>query len=119
MRLSVKEFVKKSIDDYPKKKRIEWILHHPAQAVLNISQLYWTQEAEEAMRKGGNEGLAKYRDQLDGQIQDVVELVRGKLTKKERVKIGALTVIDVHARDVVDKMVLKGVKGATEFDWEA
>jgi len=48
-----------------------------------------------------------------------VELVRGKLTKKERVKIGALTVVDVHARDVVEKMVQKGVKGASEFDWEA
>lgn len=48
-----------------------------------------------------------------------MELVRGKLTKKERVKIGALTVVDVHARDVVEKMVQKGVKGASEFDWEA
>ena len=66
MRVSVKEFVKKSIEDYPAKKRIEWILAHPAQAVLNISQLFWTREAEDAMRTGGNAGLATYKEQLDG-----------------------------------------------------
>ncbi|KAA0164767.1 hypothetical protein FNF31_02304 [Cafeteria roenbergensis] len=119
MRLSVKRFVKLSIDDYPKRSRVDWVLSHPAQAVLNISQLYWTTEVEEAMRRGGNAGLAEYERKLDSQLMDIVQKVRGDLNKSQRVLLGALTVIDVHARDVVHDMVRNGVKEVSDFDWMA
>lgn len=43
--------------------------------------------------------------------------MRGKLKKMERVIMSALIVIEVHARDVVHKMVEEGVKNINDFEW--
>lgn len=66
--------------------------------------MHWTAETEAAMLEGGNEGVHRYYEQLVGQLNDMVYLIRGKLSKMARVTIGALAVIDVHARDVMKKV---------------
>ena len=46
-----------------------------------------------------------------------VSLVRGELTQLERATIGALVVVDVHARDVVQSMADHAVAHEKEFKW--
>lgn len=48
---------------------------------------------------------------------DMVVLVRGELSKQGRTTIGALTVIDVHARDVIKKLVDERVESKDNFSW--
>ena len=82
-----------------------------------ILQLFWTREVETALKSGGVAELKRYETRLNAQLQQIVALVRSPLSKMERSTLGALTVIDVHARDVVSAMVEKGVSSTSEFDW--
>ena len=102
---------------YERTPRDKWIVDPalPGQVCLSVSQLYWTKQTTEALGKKG--GLADYLRQLNVQLEKLVELVRGDLSALARATLGALTVMDVHARDVVSKMLDEGVKSDKEFEW--
>ncbi|XP_055985527.1 dynein axonemal heavy chain 12 [Sorex fumeus] len=103
---------------YPESARKDWVREWPGQVVLCVSQMFWTSETQEVIR-GGAERLKKYYKELQSQLNDIVELVRGKLSKQTRITLGALVTIDVHARDVVMDMIEAGVSHDTDFQWLA
>jgi dynein heavy chain, axonemal len=114
---SVRAVLLNSVQDYLKKARTDWILVHPGQCVLNGSQVHWTTEVEEAIVKEGVLGLSKYFQKLDDQLQETVLLVRRKLTKLQSTTLGALIVIDVHAKDVINNLMLAKIDDINSFEW--
>ena len=114
MRRSVRYELKNSVDMYPETKRTAWTCNHPGQCVLNGSQVWWTTLVEEAI-EGGK--VKEYFDLSCSQLNDLVELVRQPLTKQQQVTINALIVIDVHAKDVVEKLLVSEVNSVGSFEW--
>uniref|UniRef100_A0AAX7UY72 Dynein axonemal heavy chain 12 n=1 Tax=Astatotilapia calliptera TaxID=8154 RepID=A0AAX7UY72_ASTCA len=115
---SVRDVIARSRVAYAETPRSQWVTEWPGQVVLCTSQIFWTLEVHEAIRAHPN-GLKKYYQKLQSQLNDIVELVRGKLAKQTRITLGALVTIDVHARDVVMELIEKGVSQEADFQWLA
>jgi dynein heavy chain len=119
MVISVRDIMYRSVLDYQKKHRKQWMQDWAGMFVLNGSQVHWTREIEKGLNTGGLEGLKKELEKQKHQLADMVVLVRGELTKNARNAIGALTVIDVHARDVVINCITNGVADPANFLWSS
>jgi dynein heavy chain len=106
-----------SLLEYKNVARRKWILNWPAQAILAVSCIYWTQEVTSALTVGGGADLKACNEKLNAQLKDMVDLVRGKLNKLQRKTLGALTTIDVHNRDVVEHMCDINTSVVSDFSW--
>ena len=84
------------------------------QVVIAGCQTNWTTEVAHAIETNC---LDQYSQQLLGQLGDLSQLVRGKPTPLQRSTLTPLIVIDVHARDIVEKMRGEGVRDVSAFEW--
>jgi dynein heavy chain len=101
-------------------KREEWILNRPAQVVLGIDQLLWTNGAEKAMKNNGWKGLVEYANELEAMQLSIVRLVRGELSKVHRSTLGALLTLDVHCLTVIrDQLIAVKSGSVTNFEWQS
>ncbi|XP_032303513.1 dynein heavy chain 3, axonemal isoform X3 [Coturnix japonica] len=114
MLASVRQVIQDGIGGYVKVPRKAWVLQWPGQVVICVSTIYWTEAVSEAITKGT---LQDFLEESNRQIGDIVDLVRGKLSTGARLTLGALTVIDVHARDVVEKLVEEKITDLNDFQW--
>jgi dynein heavy chain len=118
MKMSVRATLKDSIADYMEQKRPDWMQRWPGMCVINGSQLYWTINMENSLAEKGAAGVQFELDRQNEQLKDITILVRKpNLSKNERTAIGALTVMDVHAKDVTVKMVDQKVDNKNDFLW--
>jgi dynein heavy chain, axonemal len=116
MRKSLAYAVDCSMKDYFARDRLTWVQHWQGQVVLVINQTMWSREVEAAIREGvelgPGEGLRRYWLKLCQELIKTVELVRGKISKSLRTALGALVVLDVHNRDVVQELADLKVRDA-------
>lgn len=79
MRRSLKNICKDSLKEYLTVERILWVRQWPGQIILAVNSVHWTTEVEVAIKDLGKEGLELYKDKLNKQIEDIVQLVRTDL----------------------------------------
>ncbi|ERE91881.1 dynein heavy chain 1, axonemal-like protein [Cricetulus griseus] len=115
MKASVHDIIEQAIKAYPTMLRTEWVLNWPGQVTIAGCQTYWTMEVAQALE--ANNISSKLFPQLSQQLSDLVALVRGKLSRMQRAVLSALIVIEVHAKDVVNKLINENVTNVHDFEW--
>ncbi|KAF7398391.1 hypothetical protein HZH66_006288 [Vespula vulgaris] len=116
MRQSIRQVVKDAIDAYFIKERVAWVLDWPGQTILCVGQMYWTQQIEEGMLRG-IDGLRDYFNQSQTELNDIISLIRGKLSKQNRISLEALVTMDVHGKDVLENLCQEKVTKNSDFRW--
>ncbi|TPX35722.1 hypothetical protein SmJEL517_g02025 [Synchytrium microbalum] len=115
---SVHSVTENAFHAYSNTPREQWVLDWPGQVVLCVGQIFWTWGVENGIMSG-KKGLESYVQKLNSDLSEVIKLVRGNLSKMARLTLGALVVIDVHARDVATQLALEGIKDTQDFSWLA
>ncbi|XP_057625591.1 dynein axonemal heavy chain 1 [Chionomys nivalis] len=115
MKASVHDIIEQAIKAYPTMARTEWVLNWPGQVTIAGCQTYWTMEVSQALEAGNIS--SKLFPQLAKQLSDLVALVRGKLSRMQRAVLSALIVIEVHAKDVVSKLISENIVSVHDFEW--
>uniref|UniRef100_F1ST22 Dynein axonemal heavy chain 2 n=1 Tax=Sus scrofa TaxID=9823 RepID=F1ST22_PIG len=111
-RLALKKFLN---------KRDKWVKEWAGQLVITASQIQWTADVTKclltAKERGDRKILKVMKKKQVSILNKYSEAIRGNLTKIMRLKIVALVTIEVHARDVLEKLYKSGLMDVSSFDW--
>uniref|UniRef100_A0A8C3GPM7 Dynein axonemal heavy chain 17 n=1 Tax=Cairina moschata TaxID=8855 RepID=A0A8C3GPM7_CAIMO len=122
MRSTLRHLIPDAVVTYEEKPREQWVFDYPAQVALTCTQIWWTTEVGIAfarLEEGYENAIKDYNKKQITQLNALISLLLGNLTAGDRMKIMTICTIDVHARDVVAKMIVAKVESAQAFTWQS
>eukprot|EP00667_Euglena_gracilis_P000011 EG_transcript_11 len=115
MRRTIRQQIENGLQECQNHTRREFVMKFPGQIVVVASQTFWTRGCEKALMEEGS--IKSYVPEVNKQLFEVIEVVRGQVPKRVRVNLSSLITIEVHARDLVEQLAESGCSSITEFDW--
>ncbi len=97
-----------------------WLESCPAQIAILASQIVWTQEAVaafERLQDGIPTAMKDFYKKQFEKVDKLTGMVQGELSVGERLKIISLITIEVHARDIISKLVEDKAESMEGFSW--
>uniref|UniRef100_A0A671VS67 Dynein axonemal heavy chain 17 n=1 Tax=Sparus aurata TaxID=8175 RepID=A0A671VS67_SPAAU len=110
MRSTVRHEMTEAVTTYEDKPREQWLFDYPA-------QIWWTSDVGMAfarLEEGYDNAMKEYYKKQVSQLNTLISMLIGQLTPGDRQKVMTICTIDVHARDVVAKMI---VENSQAFVW--
>ncbi|KAM9412460.1 dynein axonemal heavy chain 17-like [Salvelinus alpinus] len=111
-----------AVQAYEEKPREQWLFDYPAQIALATTQIWWTTEVGIAfarLEEGYENALKDYFKKQVTQLNTLITLLIGELSRGDRQKIMTICTIDVHARDVVSKLISTKIDNVGAFMWQS
>ncbi|VDN19038.1 unnamed protein product [Dibothriocephalus latus] len=93
------------------------------QICLTCSQIQWTADVTRALvmvaQRHDKKPLRNMRKKQRAILKRFTETIRSNLTKMQRLKMNGLVVIEVHQRDIIERLYKVGCNDTTAFEWLA
>ncbi|PNW78281.1 hypothetical protein CHLRE_09g403800v5 [Chlamydomonas reinhardtii] len=122
MKLALQVEFRKAIPTYDELPRTKWIYVYSAQNTVVVSRTFFTQEINEAfddLEEGNEEALKVELDRQVQQLADLIDEINKEQTSLDRKKLITLCTIDVHSRDLVQKLIDERVEDQMCFQWQS
>ncbi|KAK5640059.1 hypothetical protein RI129_010870 [Pyrocoelia pectoralis] len=119
MFVSLRKRMKYSLQHYFTLPREDWVVCHPNQIILTMSQVMWARDVHKILDGNGNKliELPLFEKTCIINLNKLAGLVRKDLTPVIRKVLVALITIDVHARDTISSMAKNKVQSSIDFEW--
>ncbi len=120
---SLYDVAKQALKEYPDDdplNRQKWLFSYNSQNILLVDLVKWTEGVTEAVlneEANPKKGIKSYQAFMREMITKMVAIVRKDLNILQRTLMGALIVLDVHARDVVTELLEKQVRNLNDFEF--
>ncbi len=80
----------------------------------------WTSECTKALvaiSNGTKNAMKKQKKKQVVYLNKLTEIIRGALSKVDRNKVVALITMEIHNRDVIEKMIKANCNAVSDFEW--
>lgn len=83
-----------------------------------ISLAFWTSEITKSFCNANpTSALEEYFQKFKEQINEIVEMICVNLPMQHRITLGALVILNVHARDTLNELIESKVSSPNDFKW--
>lgn len=120
MQATIRHELSEGVVSYEEKPRDQWLFDYPAQVSLCGTQIWWTTEVGisfSRLEEGYENAMKDYNKKQIHQLNTLITHLIGDLTPGDRQKIMTICTIDVHARDVVAKLISQKIDNSQAFLW--
>ncbi|XP_012280984.2 dynein heavy chain 2, axonemal [Orussus abietinus] len=102
-------------------KRDKWVKEWQSQPGITSSQIQWTNDCTRTLLQcklmDSKKPLRKLRKKQNQALSKYSETIRSQLNRLQRLKFKAIVVIEIHARDVIEKLYKINCRDVSSFDW--
>ncbi|XP_018365084.1 PREDICTED: dynein heavy chain 1, axonemal-like [Trachymyrmex cornetzi] len=114
MRNTLREIIGEALEIIDTTPRKEWVYMWPGQVVLCGGQTHWTAHVEESI---ANNTLPDYYNYMLLHLEELQKLIRGPQTEVQRLMLEAVMTIEIHAKDVLYKLIQERLIDINGFEW--
>lgn len=106
--------------DYVTTERINWALNWPQMIVLVIANIFWTSDVHACLLQQNRDLLTNVGTEILFNLEEVTSAIRSnEITNLNRITLKSLCILDVHIRDVTEKIINDKNSNINDFDWIA
>ncbi|XP_073755948.1 dynein axonemal heavy chain 14 isoform X3 [Callorhinus ursinus] len=115
----LKKFVSQGVEDWSCQTFSTWVVSHPGQVVLTVSQIMFYNDCIKSFVSSHSRAeLEKVHAGVIRHLEEIAELVAlDTNNSRTQVVLGALLTLCVHCRDIMRDLLLKGISSAGDFEW--
>ncbi|XP_038822889.1 dynein heavy chain 6, axonemal-like [Salvelinus namaycush] len=115
---TVKRRLKLGVSEWNPQNFKKWVLSHPGQVVLTVTQIMFTKDCQESFSSERQlESMVVVKQQVIHNVEELADLVSEPLPCHQQATLEALLTILVHCRDILSHLLQNRITSVDDFEW--